>query len=205
MEAGDEPGDEGQRNAVHDQDEESQREDCQGQRQDDEDGSDHRIDEAQQECGQDERACTGEPDAGKQLISQPQPERGDDEPNEKASHGAEDNRGGAPARPATNRAVIPGRACTPSFASNRIAPLSESRAEEAQASDSPANGPRSAGQPVTIACSGWPNQLALTVSARGARNMILPRNTHSRLTTTDRKSTRLNSSHLVISYAVFCL
>src|SRR2546426_2379479 len=28
---------------------------------------------------------------------------------------------------------------------------------------------------------------------------------HAALRTTDRKSTRLNSSHLVISYAVFCL
>src|ERR1039457_7377697 len=30
-------------------------------------------------------------------------------------------------------------------------------------------------------------------------------NTYSKLFPTDRKSTRLNSSHLVISYAVFCL
>src|SRR2546428_9534878 len=180
MEAGDVPGDEGQRNAVHDQDEQSQREDRQRQRQDDEDGPDHRMDEAQQECGQDERACTGEPDAGKQLISHPQPKRGDDEPNEQASHGAEDNRLDPRSRPATNRAVIPGRACTPSFASNRIAPLMESR--PAQASDTPANGPRSAGNPLTMACSGWPNQLTASVSARGLRNTIWPRNMQSRPT-----------------------
>src|SRR5688500_19535100 len=32
-----------------------------------------------------------------------------------------------------------------------------------------------------------------------------PRRRHLRLVQSDRKSTRLNSSHLVISYAVFCL
>src|SRR2546426_6504362 len=38
--------------------------------------------------------------------------------------------------------------------------------------------------------------------SRGAARAFLDRLT---LTETDRKSTRLNSSHLVISYAVFCL
>src|SRR5439155_21243285 len=101
----------------------------------------------------------------------PQSQGGDQESDNEASHGAEDNRG---ARPATKRAVMPGRACTPSFESSRIAPLIESR--PAQESDNPANGPRSAGQPLTIACSGWPNQLTASVSARGARNAVLARN-----------------------------
>src|SRR5256885_13018899 len=48
----------------------------------------------------------------------------------------------------------------------------------------------------------WPPALFGTVQGRrengGRRPAIRP-------PTTDRKSTRLNSSHLVISYAVFCL
>src|SRR5438034_5914110 len=39
-------------------------------------------------------------------------------------------------------------------------------------SDSPANGPRSAGQPLTMACSGCPNHVTASVSARGARNTM---------------------------------
>src|SRR5256885_4818833 len=35
--------------------------------------------------------------------------------------------------------------------------------------------------------------------------LLLAAQTDMRWTTSDRKSTRLNSSHLVISYAVFCL
>src|SRR5256885_10461420 len=35
--------------------------------------------------------------------------------------------------------------------------------------------------------------------------VIGPRNSYDKSCSTDRKSTRLNSSHLVISYAVFCL
>src|SRR5256885_3421499 len=35
--------------------------------------------------------------------------------------------------------------------------------------------------------------------------ILIARQTSLRCTSTDRKSTRLNSSHLVISYAVFCL
>src|SRR5256885_11903469 len=45
------------------------------------------------------------------------------------------------------------------------------------------------------------NSITVHVSAQG---MILAHQTGS-ITITDRKSTRLNSSHLVISYAVFCL
>src|SRR2546426_3036765 len=37
------------------------------------------------------------------------------------------------------------------------------------------------------------------------RGQCVLRAAHSRLFQSDRKSTRLNSSHLVISYAVFCL
>src|SRR5256885_12990566 len=40
----------------------------------------------------------------------------------------------------------------------------------------------------------------LVCSSRGARSMAVYAGVHG-----DRKSTRLNSSHLVISYAVFCL
>src|SRR5256885_2951875 len=56
---------------------------------------------------------------------------------------------------------------------------------------------------------------ALPISARGCprpgprglgRRRRSPRQTgHRQASETDRKSTRLNSSHLVISYAVFCL
>src|SRR5690554_7787166 len=54
-----------------------------------------------------------------------------------------------------------------------------------------------------------PNAQIQAVEIRRAVLMVahqyfsLPR--HSRLTTQDRKSTRLNSSHVRISYAVFCL
>src|SRR2546426_7541075 len=41
--------------------------------------------------------------------------------------------------------------------------------------------------------------------ARGGRNLGSAGNGALRLKGEDRKSTRLNSSHLVISYAVFCL
>src|SRR5256885_3252003 len=40
---------------------------------------------------------------------------------------------------------------------------------------------------------------------RAARWRCAPRRRHPESTRPDRKSTRLNSSHLVISYAVFCL
>src|SRR5207244_12036367 len=55
------------------------------------------------------------------------------------------------ARPATKRAVAPGRARTPSRESNRIAPASESPTRDAPM---PANGPSVAGHPYTRACSG---------------------------------------------------
>src|SRR5256885_9661808 len=37
------------------------------------------------------------------------------------------------------------------------------------------------------------------------RTQVVPKANHPRILKRDRKSTRLNSSHLVISYAVFCL
>src|SRR5256885_5830550 len=45
--------------------------------------------------------------------------------------------------------------------------------------------------PPTVAVGSWPEEKVLALAADA--------------TTPDRKSTRLNSSHLVISYAVFCL
>src|SRR5437870_12516310 len=49
----------------------------------------------------------------------------------------------------------------------------------------------------------WGARLMATMSARAiATPMILPRELPRK---TDRKSTRLNSSHVAISYAVFCL
>src|SRR5947208_5828526 len=56
--------------------------------------------------------------------------------------------------------------------------------------------------------------LDIGCNARGALRRQLPvdvgveivvGNRHAHLTTLDRKSTRLNSSHQIISYAVFCL
>src|SRR6266516_2233191 len=172
MESRDQPGDERERDAVHDQDDELQGEEKQNR-------PNQRIDYAQHQRGDDQRAPAGDHDAGEELIGDPQPQGGDQQSDKESSHGAEDNRC---ARPATNRAVMPGRACTPSLASRRIEPLSESR--PAGASDTPANGPTSAGQPRTIACSGWPNQFTANVSARGARNTSRPRNWHSRSMTT---------------------
>src|SRR5260221_971929 len=46
---------------------------------------------------------------------------------------------------------------------------------------------------------------ALPISAAGPPGCSRWCCNHSSSTTTDRKSTRLNSSHTVISYAVFCL
>src|SRR5256885_17256506 len=43
------------------------------------------------------------------------------------------------------------------------------------------------------------------IQAIGTRTGGPPRGSRMARTLTDRKSTRLNSSHLVISYAVFCL
>src|SRR5438445_9158552 len=172
-----ERGHECERDAVHDQDEEPERQHRQREGEDEDDWANDRVDHAEQQRGHDQGTGALEGETGKDLIGDPQAERGDQQSDKEASHGAEDNRW---ERPATNRAVIPGRACTPSLESRRIAPLSESRPAQAQASDRPAKGPRSAGQPVTIACSGCPNQLALTVAAPGARKSNLPRSAHAR-------------------------
>src|SRR5204863_146813 len=133
---------------------------------------------------------------GEELRAQPfaqgvRPRRGDKQPYKDAPHDPQNNRA-RPPRPATNRAVIPGFAWTPNLESSRMAPLRESR--PAQASDTPANGPRSAGQPLTMACSGWPNQLTASVSARGWRKTICPRNTQSRPTTTVAESSVMSWS-----------
>src|SRR5256885_6010335 len=51
-----------------------------------------------------------------------------------------------------------------------------------------------------LAAAGWPvTRRPFTVPGAAAANLLAER------PGTDRKSTRLNSSHLVISYAVFCL
>src|SRR6266566_3200327 len=147
------------------------------QRDEEENRPNHGVDEAEHQRRYDQRAGACERDPRQQFVGDPQPECRDQEPDKEASHGWEDNRC---ARPATKRAVMPGLACTPSLESSRIAPPKESRPD--QASDTPANGPRSAGQPLTMACSGCPNQVAETVSARGARKTMCPRNRHSRPT-----------------------
>src|SRR5256885_11174244 len=62
-------------------------------------------------------------------------------------------------------------------------------------------------------CRFLPPRLSPPTSPAAAPQSPVPSSTRSRSagspsqtpTTTDRKSTRLNSSHLVISYAVFCL
>src|SRR5207302_712714 len=88
------------------------------------DGANDGVDDAEQQRRHNQGTGAVESDTGKELIGDPQAEGGDEQSDEEASHGAEDNRC---ARPATNRAVMPGRACTPSLESSRIAPLSESR------------------------------------------------------------------------------
>src|SRR3712207_7665999 len=50
-----------------------------------------------------------------------------------------------------------------------------------------------------------PDLLPRTRSSRTARMMKIPTKVPCQLASTDRKSTRLNSSHANISYAVFCL
>src|SRR5256885_3503518 len=57
-----------------------------------------------------------------------------------------------------------------------------------------------------------PDSLSMTLEQRTERGVAMEgfwgrqsTNTRDRATAIDRKSTRLNSSHLVISYAVFCL
>src|SRR5690606_39590784 len=51
-----------------------------------------------------------------------------------------------------------------------------------------------------VAISPGPGDVAAILSVRGLRHKRL-----SAITRTDRKSTRLNSSHVKISYSVFCL
>src|SRR5207253_6793877 len=138
----------------HDQDEQPEREDGQWQRENKNHGPDERVDEAQHKRGHYQCTSACERDARKQLIGDPESQGGDQESKEEASHGWEDNRC---ARPVTKRAVMPGRACTPSLESISMVPLMESRPEGA--SDRPANGPRSAGQPLTMASSASPHQL----------------------------------------------
>src|SRR5437867_6566106 len=210
MESRDQPGDERKRDAVDDQDEQSQGQDRERQGEEKQNRPNQRIDHAKHQRGDDQRARAGDHDAGEELIGDPQPQGGDQQSDKESSHGAEDNRC---ARPATNRAVMPGRACTPSFESRRIEPLSESRPPPDSASDTPANGPTSAGQPLTIACSGWPNQFTANVSARGARNTSRPRNRHSRsmttvalsrMTSSRRKRSEEHTSELQSPYDLVC-
>src|SRR2546426_1224074 len=68
--------------------------------------------------------------------------------------------------------------------------------------------PRSTLFPYTTLFRSSLRHCAITNVYRKSRDLYLAQRfaRHvSPLTTTDRKSTRLNSSHLVISYAVFCL
>src|SRR5690606_41447077 len=52
---------------------------------------------------------------------------------------------------------------------------------------------------------GFPGPLALSVEATSDYHFTLVDEAHALGHTVDRKSTRLNSSHVKISYAVFCL
>src|SRR5256885_8382620 len=56
---------------------------------------------------------------------------------------------------------------------------------------------------LAIARAGLPAELRVTATAEDGEIMAVEHVRHP--VTGDRKSTRLNSSHLVISYAVFCL
>src|SRR2546426_10467385 len=49
------------------------------------------------------------------------------------------------------------------------------------------------------------SQLSMVAGARNHLDLLLSTRAGQSNSRTDRKSTRLNSSHLVISYAVFCL
>src|SRR5256885_16443998 len=64
-----------------------------------------------------------------------------------------------------------------------------------------------ASTPAFPRCSRWPTRPCTTASPRLSGALPRPCTCRARAnwTTADRKSTRLNSSHLVISYAVFCL
>src|SRR5690606_40246029 len=65
-----------------------------------------------------------------------------------------------------------------------------------------AGGPATAGDPVATAAG--PAAVRAT-DAPGSRGRVRPRRAHRPAPRLDRKSTRLNSSHVKISYAVFCL
>ena len=86
MEARNEPGDEGERNAVDHENEQPEREERQRQRQNHENRPDHGIDEAEEQCGNEQCAGTGYRHARQQLIRDPQAERGDQQPNNKSFH-----------------------------------------------------------------------------------------------------------------------
>src|SRR5256885_8563486 len=58
---------------------------------------------------------------------------------------------------------------------------------------------------VGIQRSSSPHTTSVGAAIRLSRPPPSPSNWNSRSVARDRKSTRLNSSHLVISYAVFCL
>src|SRR4051812_13686077 len=67
LESGDQPGDQRQRDAVHDQDEQPQRQDGQRKREDNENRAHERINKAEQQRRDDQRTRADERDAGKQL------------------------------------------------------------------------------------------------------------------------------------------
>src|SRR5207302_386857 len=56
-----------------------------------------------------------------------------------------------------------------------------------------------------LSCSSWRRQSSWRTSAGRSRQSRCTLTYSSRKIFTDRKSTRLNSSHVKISYAVFCL
>src|SRR5437899_6163917 len=65
--------------------------------------------------------------------------------------------------------------------------------------------PRSTLFPYTTLFRSMPSRKAVTFSGKSAPASRRKRSVHSASVARDRKSTRLNSSHLGISYAVFCL
>src|SRR3712207_7512168 len=64
---------------------------------------------------------------------------------------------------------------------------------------------RSRGYNSRRAVKSWPRAAAFVYAAAARKHASLPRCTDTSYSTADRKSTRLNSSHANISYAVFCL
>src|SRR5438034_8781160 len=65
--------------------------------------------------------------------------------------------------------------------------------------------PRSTLFPYTTLFRSWQRCCVFCVSCLGQREHGIGRRSIAHETPEDRKSTRLNSSHTVISYAVFCL